>query len=34
VAEAVRWVLDGRITDAVSAAGILKVWTDRDAFLS
>jgi 8-oxo-dGTP pyrophosphatase MutT (NUDIX family) len=32
--EAVRWVLDGRITDAVSAAGILKVWTDRDAFLS
>jgi len=24
--EAVEWVMDGRITDAISAAGLLKVW--------
>jgi ADP-ribose pyrophosphatase len=27
--EAVDWVLSGRITDAVSVAGILKLWADR-----
>lgn len=29
LAEAVRMVLDGAITDAVSAAGLLRVWLDR-----
>jgi len=33
VAEAVRWVREGRISDAISAAGILKVWTDRGQLL-
>jgi 8-oxo-dGTP pyrophosphatase MutT (NUDIX family) len=28
-AEAVGWVLDGRITDAISAAGILRLWHER-----
>jgi 8-oxo-dGTP pyrophosphatase MutT (NUDIX family) len=29
LAEAVDWVLDGRITDAISAAGILRFWNER-----
>ncbi len=29
LAEAVRMVLDGGITDAISAAGLLRVWLDR-----
>jgi len=33
LAEAVRWVLDGRITDAISAAGILRLWADRERLL-
>ena len=31
--EALNWVLEGRITDAVSAAGILKLWVDRQRAL-
>lgn len=30
---AVAWVLDGRITDAISAAGILRLWVDRARLL-
>lgn len=31
--EAVSWVLEGRITDAISAAGILKLWVERERLL-
>lgn len=29
LAEAVQWVMDGRITDAISVAALLKVWISR-----
>ena len=32
--QALDWVLQGRITDAVSVAGILRLWAERDRFLS
>lgn len=31
--EAVAWVEDGRITDAISAAAILRLWIDRERLL-
>ena len=31
--DAVDWVLDGRITDAISAAGILRLWAERERLL-
>jgi 8-oxo-dGTP pyrophosphatase MutT (NUDIX family) len=33
LADAVAWVMDGRITDAISAAGILRLWSDRERLL-
>ena len=30
LAEAVEWVMDGRITDAISVAALLKVWMSRE----
>jgi 8-oxo-dGTP pyrophosphatase MutT (NUDIX family) len=33
LADAAAWVLDGRITDAISAAGILRLWNDRERLL-
>lgn len=33
LADAVLWVIDGRITDAISAAGILRLWSDRERLL-
>jgi hypothetical protein len=32
--EAVTWVTSGRITDAISAAGILRLWVDRARLLA
>lgn len=31
--DAVDWVLEGRITDAISAAGILRLWAERERLL-
>jgi len=31
--EALGWVLEGRITDAISVAGILKLWVERERLL-
>jgi hypothetical protein len=28
--EAYEWVMQGRITDAISVAGILRLWIERD----
>ena len=33
LADAAAWVMDGRITDAISAAGILRLWSDRERLL-
>ncbi len=34
LADAAAWVMDGRITDAISAAGILRLWNDRERLLN
>ena len=31
--EALAWTVDGRITDAISVAGILRLWIERDRLL-
>ena len=33
LADAAAWVMDGRITDAISAAGILRLWSDRERLI-
>ena len=33
LATAFSWVLEGRITDAISAAGILRLWVERERLL-
>lgn len=34
LSDAVAWALDGRITDAISVAGILKLWVERERLLA